>query len=156
MFYIINIVEVRNMEGMKLKEASEYADRSVSWIRKKIFSGELEAKKESFKYGKRWIVTKKAIDDLLERATTEKTVEVVETTKPVNKEELLKTIESQNKELIDKAVDNVTNKIDKQNKAIRELSEQVNKLQEQQQKYQNQLQEEKNKSFIDKIKSIFN
>ena len=148
---------------LTIKEAAEYADKSTSWIRKKILSGELEAEKKAFKYGKRWETTKQAIDDLLEQAKMEKeVVDVREVDKaiPVKqfKNELLKATESQNRELINKAVENITeeiksqstkidnqeNKIEKQNQAIKELTKEVKKMREQQKK-----------SIIDKIINIF-
>ena len=51
-----------------IKEAAEYADKSESWIRKKILDKELAAEKQAFKYGKRWETTKENIDNLLKQA----------------------------------------------------------------------------------------
>ena len=134
---------------LTIKEAAEYADKSTSWIRKKILSGELEAEKKAFKYGKRWETTKQAIDDLLEQAKMEKeVVEVreVEETIPVEqfRNDILEATESQNRELIDEAVDNITNKIERQEKAIESLTEEIKIMRKQQ-----------NKSIFDKVKDFF-
>jgi len=144
------------MEKLKLKEAAKYADKSTSWIRKKILNGQLAAEKEAFKYGERWITTKKAIDDLLGQAKTEKeVVEVREVNKPVAAEDLINQLldktRQQNKELIDQAAADVkkviteqSSKIDKQQETISQLSEKLDRIEKRQ-----------NKSFIDKIKDYF-
>jgi tRNA uridine 5-carbamoylmethylation protein Kti12 len=144
------------MEKLKIKEAAEYADKSDSWIRKKILNGQLAAEKEAFKYGERWITTKKAIDDLLGQAKTEKeVVEVREVNKPVAAEDLINQLldktRQQNKELIDQAAADVkkviteqSSKIDKQQETISQLSEKLDRIEKRQ-----------NKSFIDKIKDYF-
>lgn len=143
------------MEKLKIKEAAEYADKSDSWIRKKILNGQLAAEKEAFKYGERWITTKKAIDDLLGQAKTEKeVVEVREVNKPVAAEDLINQLldktRQQNKELIDQAAADVkkviteqSSRIDKQQELIKSLSDQVQEMQQRQ-----------NKSFIDKVKDF--
>lgn len=143
------------MEKLKIKEAAKYADKSDSWIRKKILNDELRAEKEAFKYGERWITTKKAIDDLLGQAKTEKeVVEVREVNKPVAADELINKLldksKQQNKELIDQAAADVkkviteqSSRIDKQQELIKSLSDQVQEMQQRQ-----------NKSFIDKVKDF--
>ena len=145
---------------LTIKEAAEYADKSVSWIRKKILANELEAEKKPFKYGKRWETTKKAIDDLLQQAKMEKeVVEVREIDKPVDKEQLvndlLEATQSQNKELIDEAVSNINENINTQNKQLQEQIKQQNKAIEKLTDKVEDLEEEKEKTFIDKIKNIF-
>jgi len=144
------------MEKLKIKEAAEYADKSDSWIRKKILNGQLAAEKEAFKYGERWITTKKAIDDLLGQAKTEKeVVEVREVNKPVAADELINKLldksKQQNKELIDQAAADVkkviieqSSRIDKQQETINQLSDKLNRIEKRQ-----------NKSFIDKVKDFF-
>jgi len=141
------------MEELTIKAAAEYYGKSESWIRKKILSGELEAEKRPFQYGQRWITTKKALDELAqalkEQAKMEKeSVNIRKINKPVSKEEfineLVEATESKNKQLVDKAVNNITDKIEQQNELIKNLSEQVNEL-----------QQEKNKSLIEKIKDLF-
>jgi ATP-dependent Clp protease ATP-binding subunit ClpA len=111
---------------LTIKEASNYADRSESWVRKKILSGELKAEKKPFKYGKRWETTKKDIDDLLESAKMEKeVVEIREVKKPVAKEEFLNELEEMNKNLLENATSELNKKIDDQNKLIKELREEI-------------------------------
>jgi len=141
------------VEELTIKAAAEYYGKSTSWIRKKILSGELEAEKRPFQYGERWITTEKALDnlaeDLKEQAKLEKdSINIREVSKPVDKKEfineLLEATESKNKQLVDQAVNNISDKIEQQNELIKRLSEQVN-----------QLQQEKNKSLIDKIKQFF-
>lgn len=95
---------------LTIKEAADYADKSESWVRQKILSGEISAKKNKFKYGKRWETTKKDIDDFLEQAKIEKDiVEVREIENPISKEEfieeLTKTIENQNEQLLEDTKD---------------------------------------------------
>lgn len=144
------------MEKLKIKEAAEYADKSDSWIRKKILNGQLAAEKEAFKYGERWITTKKAIDDLLGQAKTKKeVVEVREVNKPVAADELINKLldksKQQNKKLIDQAAADIkkviteqSSKIDKQQETISQLSDKLDRIEKRQ-----------NKSFIDKIKDYF-
>jgi predicted component of type VI protein secretion system len=144
------------MEKLKIKEAAEYADKSDSWIRKKILNGQLAAEKEAFKYGERWITTKKAIDDLLGQAKTEKeVVEVREVNKPVAADELINKLldksKQQNKKLIDQAAADIkkviteqSSKIDKQQETISQLSDKLDRIEKRQ-----------NKSFIDKVKDFF-
>jgi uncharacterized coiled-coil protein SlyX len=144
------------MEKLKIKEAAKYADKSDSWIRKKILNEQLAAEKEAFKYGERWITTKKAIDDLLGQAKTEKeVVEVREVNKPVAADELINKLldksKQQNKKLIDQAAADIkkviteqSSKIDKQQETISQLSDKLDRIEKRQ-----------NKSFIDKIKDYF-
>lgn len=100
---------------LTIKEAANYADKSESWVRQKILSGEISAQKNKFKYGKRWETTKQDIDDFLEQAKIEKEiVEVREIEEPISKEEFLKelseTIEKQNEQLLDETRDLITSK----------------------------------------------
>ena len=137
------------MDKLKIKEAAKYADKSKSWIRKKILNGQLAAEKETFKYGERWLTTKKAIDDLLNQAKTDKeVVEVREISKPVAAEDLvnklMKKTRQQNKELIDQAAGDVKDLIKQQQETISQLSDKLDRIEKRQ-----------NKSFIDKIKYIF-
>lgn len=141
------------MERLTIKSAAEYYGKSESWIRKKILSGELEAEKEPFQYGERWIITEKALDqlaeDLKEQAKMQKeSVSVREVRKPVDKEEfineLVEATESRNKQVVNKAVDSINKKIEQQNELILQLKQEI----EQQRK-------ENNKSLVDKIKDFF-
>ncbi|MFW5987930.1 MAG: hypothetical protein ACOCQA_00665, partial [bacterium] len=72
--------------------------------------------------------------------------EVKEINKLISKEdlmnELIGAVNSQNKALIDKGIDKVTDKLDKQERAIQELTEEVKQL--------------KNRTILDKIKDFFN
>ncbi|MFW5794923.1 MAG: helix-turn-helix domain-containing protein [Bacillota bacterium] len=91
---------------LTIKEAAEYANKSESWVRQKVLSGEIKAQKTKFKYGKRWEISKKNIDDFLEQAKLEKEIiEVREIEEPISKEEFLKdlseTIKNQNEQLLD-------------------------------------------------------
>ena len=137
------------MEKLKIKEAAKYADKSDSWIRKKILNDELRAEKEAFKYGERWITTKKAIDDLLGQAKTEKeVVEVREVNKPVAADELINKLldksKQQNKELIDQAAADIKKVITEQQETINQLSEKLDRIEKRQ-----------NKTLLDKINPIF-
>lgn len=152
---------------LTIKEAAEYADKSESWIRKKILTEELEAEKNIFKYGERWETTKEAVDNLLKQAKIGKEVmEVREVNKPIPAEEIinkiLKATEEQNQALIDEAVSDISNKIERQNKQNKqdeeEIIERLDKQQEiieQQSKVIQELQREKNQSLLDKMKNFF-
>jgi hypothetical protein len=141
------------MEKLTLKAAAEYYGKSESWIRKKILSGKLEAEKEPFQYGERWVITEKALDDLAERLdqtakTESEVIEVRQVNKPVDKEEfineLVEATESRNKQVINKAVDSINKKIEQQNELILELKQEIK-----------QQRKENNKSLVDKIKDFF-
>lgn len=147
------------MERLTIKAAAEYYGKSESWIRKKILSGELEAEKEPFTYGERWITTEKALDklaeDLKEQAKLEKdSINIREVNRPVDKEkfinELIEATESKNKQLIDKAVNNITDKIEAQNKQLEKQNELIKKLSDQVEKMQ-----QKKPDLLDKIKNFF-
>lgn len=154
-----------NKGGLKMKEltikaAAEYYGKSESWIRKKILSGELEAEKRPFQYGKRWIITEKALDQLAlalkEQAKIQKeSVNIREVNRPVDKNqfinELVEATESKNKQLVNKAVDNITNKIEQQNEKLDQQQKLIEKLSDQ----VNQLQQENKKSLIVKLKELF-
>jgi chromosome segregation ATPase len=155
------------MEKLTIKAAAEYYGKSDSWIRKRILEGKLEAEKESFTYGERWVTTEKALDDLAERLnqtakTENEVVEVRQVDRPVNKEKLINEIveatESKNKALVDEAVNNITDKIEAQNEQLKQQNESLNQQQELIKKLSdqvNQLQQENNKSLVDKIKNLF-
>jgi hypothetical protein len=141
------------MDKLTLKAAAEYYGKSESWIRKKILNGQLEAEKEPFQYGERWVITEKALDDLAERLdqtakTESEVIEVRQVNKPVDKEEfineLVEATESRNKQVINKAVDSINKKIEQQNELILELKQEIK-----------QQRKENNKSLVDKIKDFF-
>jgi len=148
-------------------EAAEYADKSESWIRKKILAEELEAEKKAFKYGKRWETTKIAVDELLKQAKIDKeVVEVREVNQPIAAEDMinriLKATEEQNQVLIDEAVNDISNKIEQQNeqnkqdkKKIIEKLDKQKQIIEQQSQMIRELQEKKNQSLFDKFKNLF-
>lgn len=147
------------MERLTIKAAAEYYGKSESWIRKKILSGKLEAEKEPFTYGERWITTEKALDqlaeDLKEQAKLEKnSINVREVNRPVGKEEfineLVEATESKNKQLIDKAVNNITDKMEAQNKQLEQQNKMIKKLSDQVEKMQ-----QKEPNLLDKIKNFF-
>ena len=50
--------------GFQLEDASEYTGMSVSWLRKKIYSGEIPARK----LGMRTIILREDLDRMLEEA----------------------------------------------------------------------------------------
>lgn len=144
------------MEELTIKAAADYADKSTSWVRKKILDKELAAEKEEFRYGERWITTKKAIDDLLQQAKMEKeVVEVREIDKPVEKDklinELVEATESRNKKLIDDAVSKVTEQFKEQNEQLQHQNELINKLY----KKLDRVEKRQNRSLIDKLKQLF-
>ena len=155
------------MEELTIKAAAEYYGKSESWIRKRILSGELEAEKRPFQYGQRWITTEKALDqlaaDLKEQSKMQKeSVNVREVSRPVDKKEfineLIEATESRNKALVDKAVNNITDKLEAQSEQLEQQSESLNQQQELIKKLSdqvNQLQQENNKSLFDKIKQLF-
>lgn len=110
---------------LTIKEAADYADKSESWVRQKILSGEISAQKNKFKYGKRWETTKQNIDDYLEQAKIEKDiVEVREIINPISKEEFLKeiskNIEKQKEQLLEDTKDLITYKEKKVSEALKE------------------------------------
>lgn len=118
------------MEKLTIKEASEYYGKSDSWIRKKILAEELEAEKESFQYGKRWVTTKEALDDLAERlkenaVKENEIIEVRNIDRKVSKEEFLNELEEMNRNLLENATSDLKEKIDNQNELIKELQEEI-------------------------------
>lgn len=155
------------MEELTIKAAAEYYGKSESWIRKKILSGELEAEKRPFQYGQRWETTEKALDqlaeDLKEQSKMQKeAVNIREVKRPVDKKEfineLVEATESKNKQLVDKAVNNITDKIQQQNEQLQQQNEKLDQQQELIKKLSDQvdrLQQNQNKSLIDKIKQFF-
>jgi len=136
------------MQKLTIKEAAEYYGKSDSWIRKRILAEELEAEKESFTYGKRWVTTKEALDDLAERlrenaVKENEIIEVRNVDRKVSKEEFLNELEEMNRNLLENATNELKEKIDDQNKLIKEL--------------QNEIRNKKSylDQFIDFIKSKF-
>ena len=134
---------------LTLKEASNYCGYSVSYIRQKLLNGEIEGEKEDFQYGSRWLVSKEELDRMVHVAKVQKeSVQVKEVNKPISKdqlmEELIEAINSQNKEVIDEAMEKVSDKLDKQNEAIETLSEEIKEI-----------KREQNKSFWEKVKGLF-
>ena len=155
---------------LTIKEAAKYADKSESWIRKKILSGELEAEKKAFKYGKRWETKKENIDDLLKQAKIDQEViEVREVNKPVPADDIINRIleatEEQNQALIDEAVNDISDKIEQQNEQNKALADKVEnqseKLDQQNELIKNlsdqveKLNQRQNKTLFDKIKNFF-
>jgi len=144
-----NIPEVVKLEKLTIKEASEYINKSTSWIRKKILNGEIEAKKESFKYGERYKIRKEELDNYQQKAKIiNESVEVVEVEEKISKQdlmnELIQAVNSQNKALISETMSDISQKIESQEQAIKELTEEVRQLKKQQ-----------NKSLLDKVKGLF-
>jgi CRISPR/Cas system CMR subunit Cmr4 (Cas7 group RAMP superfamily) len=148
------------MEELTIKAAAEYYGKSESWIRKKILNGQLEAEKRPFQYGQRWITTEKALDqlaeDLKEQAKIEKdSINIREVSRPVDKEkflnELIEATEGRNKQLIDEAVNNITDKIEAQNNQLQQQNEIIKKLSDQVE----EMQQRQNKSLFDKVKDFF-
>ncbi len=110
---------------LTIKEAADYADKSESWVRQKILSGEISAQKNKFKYGKRWETTKQNIDDFLKQAKIEKDiVEVREIENPISKEEFLKeiskNIEKQKEQLFEDTKDLITYQEQKASEVLKE------------------------------------
>jgi len=141
---------------LTIKQAAEYADKSESWIRKKILSGELAAEKKAFKYGKRWETTKAAVDDLLKQAKVDReVVEVREVNEPVPAETLINRIleasEEQNKALIEKATDSITDKIEAQNEQLERQQQLIKDLSDKLE----ELNQRQNKTLFDKVKEFF-
>lgn len=137
-------------ERLTISAAAEYYGRSESWIRKKILSGDLEANKESFKYGKRWETTKAALDDLEKRLQEQakienEVVQVREKNKAIEATELiqnlLKESKKQNKELLEDTAKKI---IENQQKTIDKLEKRLDRIEKRQ-----------NLSFIDRIKGWF-
>ncbi|MFN2363168.1 MAG: hypothetical protein ABR596_02630 [Halarsenatibacteraceae bacterium] len=139
-----------------IKEAAEYADKSESWIRKKILSGELKAEKNPFKYGERWETTKKNIDDLLEDLKAEREVlEIREVNKPVSKDQLLnelvEAISEQNKD----DIKNISSKLQELNQKLIKENQELIRENEKLRQQVDQLQEQLNKGLKDKLKELF-
>ncbi|OEG61875.1 MAG: hypothetical protein BHK79_07880 [Halanaerobium sp. MDAL1] len=148
------------MEELTIKAAAEYYGKSESWIRKRILSGELEAEKRPFQYGERWITTEKALDDLAERLNEQAkmqkdSVNIREVSKPIGKEqfinELIEATESKNKEMIDDALNKVSEQFKQQNKQLQQQNELINKLYEK----LDRVEKKQDKSLFDKIKHFF-
>lgn len=143
------------LDKLTLQEASEYSGRSVSWIRKKILSGEMEASKEQFKYGERWKVTKEELDRVDKTAKTTK--EVVEVNRSVDKEEMINSLveatDSRFKRQIEKATSNIINKIESQKQAIDELKQSNKRLEDNINKLQKE-EKEKLKDIMENMEDI--
>ena len=144
------------MEKLTIKEAAEYMGKSDSWMRKKILNGEIQAEKESFKFGQRYKISKEALDDYQEMARMKtESVDVVEVEERVSKEalitELSNTINKQNKELIREAVDDINSKIGSQEDTIKRQNEAIDRLTEE----VRQLREKKSKSLWSRVKNLF-
>ena len=143
-------------QDLTLQQASDYSGYSVSWLRKRILNDELPATKEKFKFGERWKVNKKDLDDIDNTAKISKeVVEVREQNKLISKEDLINTfkraINERDDELIEKVSNRVDEKLDHQEKAIDEQRETIKTL-------VNEIKELKQlqqRSLFDKIKDLF-
>jgi|SRR6056297_677833 len=103
-------------QDLTLQQASKYSGRSVSWLRKKILNNELSATKEKFKFGERWKVNKKDLDEIDNAAKISKeVVKVREHNKPVSKEvilkEIKKVIKKNNEELAEQVAVRLMNQL---------------------------------------------
>lgn len=81
---------MQDKDMLTLKQASKYTGYSVSYIRKKILNGELEGEKRSFKYGRKWVISKENLDRMVKHARSVQ--DVVEVSEPMNKNELIQAI----------------------------------------------------------------
>lgn len=148
------------MGRLTIKEAAKYYGKSESWIRKRILNEQLEAEKESFTYGERWITTEEALDDLAKRLnqtakTENEVVEVRQVDRPVNKEklinELVEATESRNKKLINEAVEKISEQFKQRDEQIKQQGELLNKIY----KKVDRVEKKQDKSLFDKIKQLF-
>jgi len=147
-------------EKVGVKEAAKILGLSKKSVYTKLRSGKLKGEKINTKFGQKWVIDKEQLTD--QAKTKNEVVEVKEINELVDSKdfmnELIEAVNSQNKALINGAVENITeeiksqsdkidsqeSKMERQDQAIRELTEEVKKLRKQQ-----------NKSIIDKIKDIF-
>lgn len=148
-----NTLRGENVDKLTIKEAAEYMGKSDSWLRKKILNGEIQAEKESFKFGQRYKISKEALDDYQEMARMKsESVDVVEVEERVSKEalitELSNTINEQNKELIREAVEDISGKIEIQEETIKQQNEAIEKLTEELQK----LRQKSSRGIFEKLK----
>jgi len=151
------------MKEFTIKEAAEYLNKSESWIRKKILSNELQASKKPFKYGQRYKITKKALDELQNHIQAEREViELAEIDKPISKEvilnELTTALNEHNKALIDEAVNSIDDKLDRQESAIKKQNKAIDEQQETIKSLVDEIKELKElqqRTLFDKIKDIF-
>ena len=129
-----------------IKQASEALDVSPTTVRRRIKSGKINAEKRTTEYGPTYFIPAEEID----QAIMEK--DVVEVTQPVDVEDLedtlLKAIDRKNKAVAEEVMDKVENNFKRQNKAIKDLTNKVDEL-------NNEIKQLKDKTIIDKIKDFF-
>ncbi|MFW5991679.1 MAG: helix-turn-helix domain-containing protein [Halanaerobiaceae bacterium] len=116
-----------------VKEAAKILGLSKKTVYTKLRSGQILGEKIQTKYGQKWVIDKEQLED--QAAVKNEVVEVKEINELVNREdlmnELIEAVNGQNKELIDEEVDNITDKLDRQERAITELTEEVKRMREQ-------------------------
>ena len=133
-----------NNKEYTIKEVAEILDVSSSTIRRRIKEGKIKANKKKTRYGQTYFIPASEID----KAVMEE--DVLEFKKPVSVDkqevinELIQAVNSQNKALINETMSNISQKIESQEQAIKELTEEVRQLKKQQ-----------NKSLLDRIKGLF-
>jgi len=135
-----------------IKEVADMKEVSPSTIRRRIKNGDLHAEKRKSRYGETYFIPAEELDKAVMEQEVLEFKNEMEISKSELKNELIKAVNSQNRELMEKSMENIDEKLEEQNKQIKEQNKAINKLSERIE----ELKEEKNKSFIDKIKSIFN
>ena len=142
------------MKEYTIKEAADLLDLSTSTIRRRIKSNKIKAKKKETKFGPQYFIPSQEIN----KATIEeKVIEAKEVNQPVPVEEfknsIIRAVQDNNAELLDKKIEgfkeglersierqnrrlmeevtaNMENIIEQQNQAIKDLQEKVEKVEE--------------------------
>lgn len=133
-----------------IKEVAEILDISKSTVRRRIKDNELKATKRKTRYGQQYFIPASEINQAIRERSI---VNIKEVNKPISQEdlmnELVEAVNSQNKELIGKVMENI-NQVQEQNTY---LKQQIYKLTEEVKK----LKKEKNKpGLLDRIKGFLN
>jgi excisionase family DNA binding protein len=146
------------MKEYTIKQAAEILEVSTSTVRRRIKSKELKAEKKESPYGKQYFIPASELD----RAVMDnESVNISQVNKPVDKEEFINALteatEGKYKALFEGIADSITNKIDQQNKEIRQYKDQLeqqNDLIREMKEELKEIKDKQNKTIIESIKKI--
>ena len=138
-----------------VKEAMNILDVSRKTIYRRLRDGELDGKKVVINDTRKWLISE---DSIYDNKVINETVKLEEVDKNINKDqlmnELVTAMNSQKKELLDEAMQEVRQQLQAQEK---QLQQQNKHLREQNELLKQQLQAERSEdnSLLDKIKNLF-
>lgn len=146
------------MEEYTIKQAAEILEVSNSTIRRRIKSGKIKAKKKEGPYGDQYYIPETEFN----QAVAEKQViEIKEIGKPISAEiiinQVLEGIEEKNRDLIDNAVNTISDKIDSQKKQLETYKQQLkhqNDLIKDMKAELNEIRSEQKESVFYKLRKI--